>query len=370
MRATLLSLTVVRALAVVIASCTSSGRVVVSSVQGDACRSNELLLDMMRSDERVTAVHASSSSFVLGTSHGEIIVVQRHGSPLTSHLTAYRLQQRSGLIVGVIQTGFKLLGLATDESRGEIDCVSKVLTVPGTQWLLKCGDDLRLWDNWAESGREVVVWESSLVKVLSDDMPEVEGRIRVHDVILLPFAGQAVLSLAVLSSVPNPSSSDTSLFLHMIDASLTATAMPLMPKAHIVVDALSDLEHLEPAILEETATSRAQIFWSSAVTHTVHSLSLDLRAVRLIHKTIDLSPDIADFDIDLPSSHVKAVNSIVDEEGLFVLTSDGMLRHHSTLFVDVNSPPRLSSQSMNLKDYILGICGGEVSQYSHISRLI
>lgn len=347
-----------------IGSCTSSGRVVACSVDGETCRSTELHLDMLGRDERVTAVQASSTSFVLGTSFGDIIVIQRHGSPLTSHLTAYRLQPRAGLIVEAIQTGFKFLGLASDDNRSASGYVSKVLTVPGTQWLLSCGDEVRLWDNWTEGGREALVWESSLAKVLSDDMPEAQGaqggEPLVHDVVLMPFVGQSVVSLAVLSSVLNPSTSDATLFLHMIDASLTVTPAPLVSKSHIVLDAMTDLENLAPVIIEETSTGRAQIAWSSAVTRTVHALSLDLRGARLIPKALDFSPDVADFDLDVPSSEVITVNAIAGQEGVFLLIADCTLRHHSALFVDVENPPRASTQSLNLKDYILGICGGEV----------
>lgn len=307
-------------------------------------------------DEVITAVHATSASFLLGTSLNDIVVIQPHGAPLSSELRAHRLVQRSSIFVDV----FKLLGFASDHTPS--DPVSKILTVPGTLWLLQCGDHLRLWEGWAEAGREQLVWTAGLKELLvadsSDALNSSAGELRVHDFALLPFSGQSVVTLAVVFSVGGTHDSDATLYVHIIDASLTADSMPLTTKARVAVDSMTETT-FAPILIEGTSW-RVTIAWSSAVSHTLHTLTLDVHCARMLAKTIDLSSDISEFDVDIETPQLTAVNSVAGDEGVFILTRDCLLYNHTPMFVDVENPPRTIVQSMNLMDYIRGICMGQV----------
>lgn len=182
--------------------------------------STEHHVSLSQEEERVTALSYTGKVLLLGTSSGDLYLIRRSGG----EVTADRLLRQQNVLVNLIYTGAKLMGLGTAPS--EENSVLRVLSLtlpPGTQTaplLLSVGGEATLWgSNWAVPGRERVLWSSPLTSTLLADVRSFHPRTRgmkLLDVDLLPIESTDRVFLLVLSASREGSDDSYNLWLHVL----------------------------------------------------------------------------------------------------------------------------------------------------------
>lgn len=319
------------------------------SVDGeDAVQVSEVQVPVEDTDETITALCTAASQYILCSSFNSVYVISRRGSRFSCTLTVHHLVARANLLVGLLQTGFKLFGLSSDTALAPAEHIFKILPVPNTNYILTCGSRFSLWADWHESGRESIVWEAAVQKLLQDDLAASFGcdteQTTLHDVFIQPTSVASTHALlAVLSSVQ--SRAGRQLFLHLLDAELSAFNLPVTIRTRVLLDsAMCTSDAMKSASMQPSfhrASSsvpeerwRVALTWVSGGTATLSALAMDLHAISQGAKKLDVSIIAYEFETDIKGPDMAALGRVEGVDGLVAITLASELRVVSPMYYD------------------------------------
>jgi hypothetical protein len=288
---------------------------------------------------------------------------------------------RSNMLAELIQTGFKLLGLSSTAAVEPEKFVFKFIVIPNTSFLLKIGGNVSLWGDWNQQGREHILWETDLRQLIEDDILESfkcpSDSLVLHDAHLLPVVSSfSQALLVVLSTADNMlDASSKTLYMHVVDISLTVSVTSCTVTSRIIVDSMVSLpdrhatyEAMMPILLEcsyradqpRQSPWRLNVAWFSAVSKTLHAVCVDMAELTSTGGSIDLSSTVFEFDLELAGA-VAAIGSVDGNEGLLVIDTGRRLENVVPVFLDYHSRLRAGEKSdKDLGDIVLQICRRQV----------
>jgi hypothetical protein len=379
-----------------VCSCTSHGYLNIFSLELGATTVHKapLQIELQHANEAVNSISSTGSFVILSTNYNNVYVVQRIGGRHPTQLTVCRLTPKPNLISGLIQTGFKLLGISSNVMLQESMQIFKLIPVPNSSLLFTCGAALHLWSDW-NAGREDLLWQFNLLRLLEQDVESAckisaQG-FQLHDVYLLPasmsLSSAIILVLTSCLSADNKNKSTRHLFLHILSAELLKTATPIEIKASLLLDSIISLPSDRPngraarelhprihtpesALGEPPNKWRVTVSWQSSVTHTLCAATYDVSLLTTAMMLLDLSDIAFEHDTELKGSDVSTITAVSGQGGLQVLSSECFLRTVFPVEFDFHAKIKQlkaaaqHSTDSDPSDMLLQICKGEVTTHA------